>query len=147
MIQRIQTVYLILAVTLEMLCLCMPIAHVCSNGILQSTMYNLWIVNADGSHEISYTAIYFGLLVVGICLSMVTVFFYKNRKVQMKLCIAAVVLLMVYIVPLANTFIQNQDVKPTMYLACPVVALILNLLAYMAIRKDEKLVRSADRLR
>lgn len=147
MIQRIQTVYVLLAAILNMLCLCMPIAHISSNGILQGTMYNLWLVNADGSHQISYTAVYFGLLVISICLTLIIIFLYRKRKTQMKLCMVSIVVLIVYIAPLANTFIQNPEIKPTLFMACPVIAIILNLLAYAAIRKDEKLVRSADRLR
>ena len=148
MLQRIQSVYLFLAAVLNAVCLSMPIAEIYSKGFLSSTLYNLWLVKGDGSHEFSVTTVYFGILVLAICITLATIFLYRKRRLQMKMCLVTVVVLLTYIVPLAVTVGQQYpDVKPTYFAAFPVVALIFCLLAYMGIRKDDKLVRSADRLR
>ena len=89
------------------------------------------------------------LLVAGI-----SIFLYKNRQVQMKLGKLNILLLSVllalmfyYSDSIGNTI--GADVKTNYQPAVifPVVALILVFLANRAIKKDEDLVRSADRLR
>ena len=82
--------------------------------------------------------------------SLVAVFLYKNRKRQM--WVVRIFLLAIIIVLTHNFYINWQaDFHPkrvvvAIGLIC-LVSGILAMLALRAIRKDEKLVRSLDRLR
>lgn len=88
-------------------------------------------------------------------LSFVTIFLYKRRMVQLRLIrfgllmnIVYLALVFFYYVPELEDIIQtNADYisEPGIYLA--LVSVIFFILALRFIRKDEKLIRSADRLR
>jgi len=123
MIQRIQSVYLFLITALM--------------AVLVIMTYN----------EKWWLPLVFVLL--GIA-SLVAVFLYKNRKRQM--WVVRIFLFAIIIVLTHNFYINWQSdfhpkrVVAVIGLVC-VVSGILAMLALRAIRKDEKLVRSLDRLR
>jgi uncharacterized membrane protein len=82
-----------------------------------------------------------------MALSTVIIFLFKNRKQQMLLCLFGILisvsLLVVY-------FIQtNKLIKPTLALWCifPFAIVVGYFMAFRNIRKDEKLVKSLDKLR
>ena len=120
MIQRIQTVYLLLAFTAFLVC-----------AIFDQTFGFLC----------GWTA----ALSVG---TLATVFLYKNRKRQDLLCIVLIALGVVYYVALAvfNHQTDGQMVL-TWPMAMPAAAIVLLFLAHKGIQHDEKLVRSLDRIR
>ena len=83
---------------------------------------------------------------------------YKNRAKQLrygKLCYLIVLVTLVYMFVLANNkadfVFESRELQPTIkYLSgmyCLVASLPLMFLANRAIKKDEKLVKSLDRLR
>ena len=85
-------------------------------------------------------------------LALITVFLFKNRKLQIKLIyinIACVV--MYYASARAYVLVAAQRLQADWTLhftnAIPLVCLILLVLAVSAIKKDEALVKSLDRLR
>lgn len=86
-----------------------------------------------------------------LALALVTIFGFRNRPLQKKLCVVQVVLLLVvcgllgwclgsFAAPLSAWSLSAASVFP-------VVSLILTLLAMRGISKDERLVRSLDRIR
>ncbi|MBP1630120.1 MAG: hypothetical protein H6Q15_1013 [Bacteroidetes bacterium] len=96
---------------------------------------------------------------LGIALiSLVAIFLYKNRSLQLKVLSAAFLLLAIYV---GYLFLYRIDglskeiaaiystPKVTYAVGCyfPILQLLLMILAQRAIRKDERLVRSSDRLR
>lgn len=124
MIQRIQTIYLLLvAVLLTTSFFLMP------TGVLA-----LSIVVAI----ISVVAI-------------VTIFLFKKRKVQMNLSLVNFVFVAVYYVLffyyLSGSALALNDWKQVLLLVLPVIGLLFNLLALFAIKKDEALIKSLNRLR
>lgn len=95
-----------------------------------------------------------GLTVLGAAVSLVAIFLFKNRSLQARLSgvslIVGVLLLILAGITIKSTLDQapqGSSVHFAAGLALPLVALILNWLATRAIRKDEALVRSMDRLR
>lgn len=80
-------------------------------------------------------------------LSTVIIFLFKNRKQQMTLCFLGL-LLSAGLVLLYYFEIKKLD-KYTLALSCvfPLIILISFLMAWRNIRKDEKLVKSLDKLR
>jgi hypothetical protein len=82
-----------------------------------------------------------------IILSAVAIFFYKDRKMQINLCYTGIgltiLILILYILEMKNLL------GPTLALSCIFVPAMLAgyILAAKGIHKDEKLVKSLDKLR
>lgn len=157
MIQRIQTIYLLVAAICSVVCLSLPLGRYVDDGLLTAKLYNLCIMQMGGAeHVFSFAAVpLFVILLLVVVISLYTVFMYRNRKLQMRLCSFSSLLVVgwyiVYAV-LAKLWGDSIDVTslsfaPGVGAALPAVALIFNLMARRAINADEKLVRAADRIR
>jgi len=86
-------------------------------------------------------------------LALITIFLFKNRKLQFKLCILGIVL-SAGIIVLEYYFVEtfkkeNLIVSGTYQLGAllPILMIILLILASRGIYRDDKLVKSVDRLR
>ena len=143
MIQRIQTLYLLLVVVLTGLALWLPLVD--------------FTVGAD-----TCTLTAFGLKdAAGITLlptvyPLVTIFLFKRRLVQIRLCAVELVLLIgagammgIYFYLCNRYFADSEFYSHTLKISLvfPLVCLVFDLLALRAIFRDEKLVRSLDRIR
>lgn len=85
-------------------------------------------------------------------LTTFTIFNYKNRKKQMRFATINLFCIIIYIVALAVFifYAKNKlesDISFNYPVIFSVIALIFNYLGMRGIAKDEKLVRSLDRLR
>ena len=152
MIQRIQTVYLLLATAMMSLTLFLPLATII-NGGNEFVLKAFTISGAEGVTQSLPT--YLGVLLVATTLLLlVIIFMYKKRLAQIRLCVAAIVLLIgsaafigLYSYRLCD--ILSGDLIFTLGFASlmPVVAIIPVILAIRGIARDEALVRSLDRIR
>lgn len=155
MIQRKQTLFLLLAIIAYAVCLFLPIASVEPKAMgIDTLIYNLGLVS-DGGIKVSNTLLPLFLdLVVCVALALVTIFKYKNRKAQMALCSITMlfsllwyidyVLIYLGIIPVAEVE-AAMEVK---FAAClPFISIILVAMAKKGINDDEKLVKAADRIR
>ena len=136
MIQRKQTLYLLLALIVTTICLCLPIGTFAPTGMgVDMPVYNLWVVT-PGGHDFSVWVLFL-LLLLTCPITIAAIFLYKNRKVQAKLCLYALTL--------------GDDLQATFHFEViallPFVALLLYILARKGILADEALVRSMDRIR
>lgn len=151
MIQRIQTVYLALAVILLVLCCCMPLATFEPAGMGKpDVMYSLVIISGVGEITSFLPTALFVVMVLAELVTLFAIMGYKNRRRQMKLCWLAVLLELLWLIGYAGKFFTvDEGVTPRVCLAAsfPVIAIILTVMARFAIKKDDDLVRSADRLR
>jgi hypothetical protein len=99
-------------------------------------------LNSTTSVPIIITAVGVGIGTV------VTIFLYKDRKMQMKIAFAAfaasILLIFLYF-----SYVNSKYSEGTYDLTAPILIIIpiFILLAIRAIYKDEKLVKSVDRLR
>ena len=91
------------------------------------------------------------ILLIGL-VSLVTIFLYRNRKTQMRFVLALIILIVFFIIVLS--FISYKiiltykvEIILAIRLIIPFFMLIFSILAYIRIRKDEKLIRSYERLR
>lgn len=155
MIQRKQTLFLLFAVIACAFCMFLPIGSIEPKGMGADTLvYNLGVVGDKGI-QISSTCIpLFLLQSVTAVLSLVTIFLFKNRKLQMSLCSVALLFNVLWYVDYALMFfgmIPVPEVEGSMRLqfaAClPLVSLILIVMAKKGVEHDEKLVKAADRIR
>lgn len=150
MIQRIQTVYLLIIVALTVAMLFFPLAVLQIDNQFM-TFDAIGISTMAAQPELVYpTWGLFALMVVISFIALVTIFLFKKRMLQIRLCIFNG-LLMLGIYAMFAFFIWNQQghVVTTLKfaLAFPFVSLILDYLAIRNIGADEALVRSLDRLR
>lgn len=152
MIQRIQSVYLLLSAICSIACLSLPVGRYVSDGLLSATMYNLWIASAADGSRMPTSAPLFVILLLAAAVSLYTIFIYKNRKQQIRMSSFSSLLIVGWYVVYAAIAMLCGDAggaqfSPSVYGALPAAALILNLMASRAIRADERLVRAADRIR
>ncbi len=151
MIQRIQSIYLLLTVICYTIILFFPIATINDNSF-----YSVWSINDNLGNIIAKTY-YLGLMAIIISiLSIASIFSFRKRFVQSKICsvlyifILLFLVLMFYIYPellLNKTLGDNFSMKYSYIAILTIIPIIFVWLANRAIIKDEKLVRSADRLR
>lgn len=152
MIQRKQTLYLLISVIVSLVCLSFPIGRFVSTTIMpDQTLYNLWLMASDGSLDFSGSVLFI-LLLLTCTISIAAIFTYSNRKRQSKMCLVNILLLMVWYAAYFFTgFVtysnENTEFKMSFMAAFPAVSLILDFMARKAILADEALVRSADRIR
>jgi len=138
MIQRQQTLWLLLASAAALLSFMFPFVtgKVMENGVEADK-----VLKADSS---------FLLLIctgASLILSTAIIFLYKDRKLQMRLCLAGLLLAVIIIVLYITQ--MNKITKSTLALFCvlPFAVLVGYYMAFRNIRKDEKLVKSLDKLR
>jgi hypothetical protein len=95
-----------------------------------------------------------GIAILTILIAWIEIFKYKNRLTQIKLGTLNSLLItgsLVYLVYL--TYKAQSEILPNILgeykigLFMPAIALVLNSIANRFIRKDEKLIRSVDRIR
>lgn len=151
MIQRIQTVYLLLVAVCAVVCLSMPVGHFHQDGIEVAEFYNLWLSMADGSKVFSPWAMFALLLLVAL-VPFVAIFLFKRRMLQVRLSVFSGLILIGYYIVFGTfvyVFKSRYDADFTMNwtVAFPAVALILDYLAFRNIMKDELMIRSLNRLR
>ncbi len=95
-----------------------------------------------------------GLCALSGIVSLVAIFLYRNRPLQMRLCGGAAIASLLLTVLTAFVVFQLTQQMPAggnvhfgAGLALPAVTMVFDWLAARFIRKDENLVRSMDRLR
>lgn len=155
MIQRIQTLYLLGIVALMIAALFTPLAYF----VAGTEVYELFAfsLRPEGAVEAGQSTMYMGIIVaLATLLPLVTIFLYKNRMLQIRLCAVELVLLagaeifMAIYYYLSNRMFSMMEFHTQGFriaIIFPIVALILDYLALRAIFKDEMLVRSLDRIR
>jgi hypothetical protein len=154
MIQRIQSIYLLLAAIVVGLLFFFPIADFVNDaGKFYLFRYRGLYEVIEGKEKlVSLTIPLAIILMVNMVLPLINIFFYKKRGFQMKLCIFSIILLFSsvgLIAYYAAASFKNieANVNYQVFASMPIIALILNVMAYSAIRKDEKLIKSIDRIR
>lgn len=150
MIQRKQTLFLLIALILTVCCMSMPIGGYNHGLGLQGKLYNLWITDMNSGHDFSVWAL-FAIQLVTCVICLIAIFSYHNRVVQSRFCVFNMLLLVgwyiVYAVIILGLKKDNGAVYFTPACVFPLVSMIFYFMADKAIMADEKLVRAADRIR
>ena len=79
MIQRIQSVYLLVVTILIIICLCSPVGSYIGSDYSVSALTNLCLTMADGTKDYAPWALFVILLVVAV-LAFGTIFLFKNSS-------------------------------------------------------------------
>ena len=177
MIQRKQTLFLLVAVCAMAMCFMFPIASFNAKaplGVPVSGELNLIakenpslmndILNGEavtmGQKEYIKVWPLTVLTILSAVVALVAMFLFKNRVMQMRVVAIAFLLGVVDIFLIFIWAVDSYISKVTVPMACtdidvhygigtwcPIVAVILMFLAQRAIKKDEEKVRAADRIR
>jgi len=164
MIQRIQTLFLLIAFIATTLLFFFPVASITEYTQVQSEVLetDYYELNATGFIDpspasipqlSSYTFVpHIILILMELVLIAYTISRYKNRMHQLKLVKMGIFLNIILVAGIflnyPKLFVDSQiDIEPGSGVYFPLISLIFLVLAYRYILKDEKLVKSVDRLR
>lgn len=148
MIQRIQSVYMLVAAILGAICLCLPIGHLTYAGGL-GTLTNLKLELTTGEATASPWAL-FAILLFATALNFITIFAYRNRTWQMRTLVVSILFLIGYYAFFAFyvwVTANSLSFRPALVGSFPLIMIVLDYMAFRRVLKDEMLVRSLDRLR
>lgn len=147
MIQRIQTVYILLAAVFIALLLKLDFAELAVNGEFY-TFSSKGIISGD---KVLFSGLPVMLFIALIAIiHLVVIFMYKRRIRQIRILSFSIILVLGLIgVIFYFLYAAFDDAKIVFKipLIFPLITVILDYLAIRAIGKDEALVRSLDRIR
>lgn len=155
MLQRIQSIYLLFASLVTFSLFLFPLVHnVYVAGVASTIKVTGIYQDANGAqaHTQSFIALIIATVVVGI-LPLVLIFLYKKRKQQMALCYGFIFIIFGYsywMAQVVKTATDGANLTTDNFgigALLSSITVVLMILAAKAIQRDEKLVKSADRLR
>jgi hypothetical protein len=155
MIQRIQSLYFLLTSLCSILFLKGSFLKFFNNSGSEILVdfKGVWQLTASGNPDLIQKQISLSIVIVLISvLPFITIFLYKNRRLQMKVTYAVITLTLVLVGILvfisAKVITEYQvNIVPDLKLMLAPLILIFSVLALRGIKRDENLVRSYDRLR
>ena len=144
MIQRLQSIFLLISSGLFG-------SHFFTS--FASTTQSVKGLFSDLLYNIFDNPILIGLVSLGALISLIAIFLYNNRKLQLKLTYVSITIAI--LMPLIAVLIfynemgglEEITVSDNVGLYTPIGSILFGVLAGRFIKKDEKLVSSMDRLR
>ena len=137
--QRIQTIFLFLSAIFAFMA-----------GFVTMKTNNIFIINGFENISVPLSIVFLASIFV-ILIAIITIFFYKRRKAQIKLCNINIILLILILAIIVFTHIRKMDlyfsVQEIITLTLAIISLILIIFAKKFIQKDEKKVRAWERIR
>jgi glucan phosphoethanolaminetransferase (alkaline phosphatase superfamily) len=155
MIQRIQSIFLLLISILMGATIFLPIWGK-EDGTNKIEMNSIEMIQTlAGDVTMQQTTVYLAIIAaLTAILAFWNIFNFKNRRFQMKIGLFCMLLISAFIsIEVAMTFYANGIFSPEVGgkfgvgFFLPVAAILFNWLSIRAIKRDEDMVRSADRLR
>lgn len=158
MIQRIQSLWLLLVTLCGVLLCCLPSMRFFpeltaeAQNLYEFRFAGMWNLSQE-PHLMVMPVWALAVLEVTIpLLALVTLFLFRHRIVQVRLCAVNILLMVGYYVALAVytwAACANFSVTwhPTVWTSLFLVSIVLSFMAVRSILRDEALVRAADRLR
>ena len=147
MIQRIQTLYLLISAILVAFLFALPFAEIVKDGSIY--LFNFKGILLDGTLKENGLAI---SVLIGIILALhgLAILSYKNRIRQIRVIVFSILLMLglfgMFFFFTYYTF-SGAQISFKLSMVFPLVAIILDYLAIRSIGKDEALIRSIDRIR
>lgn len=136
MLQRIQTIYLLVSAGI-------------SGGLI--FVFHLWTTINDTEFYAKDKLLFLGLFLGSATLAMIAIFMYKNRQTQFVLgrlnIILNFILLGLFVYRSLKISGEINISEKGIGMLLPIFSIVFLVLANKAIKKDEDLVKSVDRLR
>ena len=139
MIQRIQTIYLLLATIASIVMGLAPLGTIINKETMDQSLFG-------GQQALP-------ILILGIlsgCIAFGSIFLFNNRKLQLNIVRSNAVLIGIFMAVCIYYLVFNSVTKidlPRPGIEFPFFALVFNILGMKGIKADEKLIKSMDRLR
>ncbi|HIZ06244.1 MAG TPA: DUF4293 domain-containing protein [Candidatus Phocaeicola gallistercoris] len=150
MIQRIQTIYLLIIVVLMVMIMSLPMGYFYTEtSIIQLSSLSL----RSGEDVISNSPWpMFVISIIVAIITFITIFSYKIRQLQIRLTSYSILFLIGYYIVFAllvwkMTTTYSYKFSCSWAICLPLISIILGWMAIRAIKKDEMLVKSYDRIR
>jgi peptidoglycan/LPS O-acetylase OafA/YrhL len=138
MIQRQQTLWLILSFIALLLSFVFPFA---TGTVLEGNLAAIQLLKAGSEFLLLI------LVGIGIALAAVTIFLYKNRRQQIMLAVAGAIVTAGAIVLFFVEFKKMSSATLALSSILPLIGFLGFIMAGRNIRKDEKLIKSLNKLR
>jgi len=156
MIQRIQSIYLLGSILVCVLIYFLPLGYINSDTLIKYSVCGFY--NVESGNMVQFNWLLSSILSVSIFLQLIGVFLYKNRRRQAMLVQISLITILLFIVLALmyqdiSALIQEsssflgEEISFTWNIILIGISWILTYLAMKAIKKDEALIRSADRMR
>ena len=154
MIQRIQSLFLLAATVFSIIFIFHPLSDLIIAGEIEAEFLASGLKTVGESPEMLYNTFPIIILaVVTTVLTIFTIFIYKNRTLQMRICVynilltvGLVVAIIIYYYLIRNNFKLSSHAFSYSVLL-PFVNVILLFQAFRGIRRDDLLLKSYNRLR
>ena len=162
MIQRRQTIFMLLAAIASALLFFIPLISFNANGqAMDFTIFGIQNPIETITLSSSYTWPLVALAVLMTLVPLIAIFLYKKRELQVRLCRIAMLVTVVFI-GLVFLYYENDlksiiaavegdeyelDVIYFIGMVFPLVSLVFDILAIRGIKKDIELLKSVERLR
>jgi hypothetical protein len=155
MIQRLQSLYLTLVLLLSLLFLsgsALTFVDDSGNAVKLMVNGNLTSQSDQAIGQIANMWPLTAILIMISLWSLIAIFLFKNRKIQLIVAIGVIVMSAGLLIGLSwygSNVISNFNLKitPGIKMSVPLLILIFSVLAFRGILKDDRLVKSYDRLR
>lgn len=155
MIQRIQSVYLLIVFVLNIFTFFFPLANFFdhSGNLYQLVFKGITLYSKTGWILFQTNYVISTFLTIILILSLICIFLYSNRSLQMKICLYLMIglfMISAYVfIEYEIAIYKYRFIHSYLSLASliPLISIIIIYLAFKAIKKDDNLVKSADRLR
>lgn len=150
MIQRIQSIWLLIAALLGV---CVFMFNIISYSYVDPSAGG---EVTKGVKLMEYSYLLALLAMILVALPLVAIFMFKNRKRQVNMALLSIVLnigfVIFHVTYIKDSYLSSLKIPPQstsfgIASFIPVAAIVFLAMAISGIRKDEKLVRAADRLR
>jgi len=154
MLQRVQSAFLLAATSLFLVLFRNPVSRISVSDdlIMEMDAFKISAITGTGAEPISVWPLSI-LLAIVMIIGIVSVFLYKKRSLQMRLCLyniflmlGAVALIWFYTKYTLNDLegLQSVFLWP---IVIPFISSVFTYLALKAIQRDDALVKSYERLR
>ncbi|MBN2667904.1 MAG: DUF4293 domain-containing protein [Bacteroidales bacterium] len=153
MIQRIQSLYLLISGILYALLFWLPLNEMINGThVIRLYIYGLYEVVGDTQEIVSESYPTLILSTIALIFSTISIFLFKNRKAQMRLSlytsilsigIAFLVFFFIYRISDNN----HTGIGFSVGLLFPILSSFFSYMAFRAIKKDDDLIKSIDRIR
>ena len=151
MIQRLQSLYLAVAALLVAALFFLPIGNYLLPDKSVISLHHDGITE-HGALNIASSLVTI-MLSITIVYTLISIFLFSNRRLQMKICLGGIVIdvllccTILYVFFTLGSEIPGSKSMIRLTQMFPLMAAVLQYMAYVAIQKDEDLVQSADRIR
>jgi hypothetical protein len=153
MIQRVQTLFLLVVTLLSGFMIFYPLYGIRLKTGEKLFLHSYALQNGHTGELIHYNILLFMVILAITIISFITILYYNKRTIQMRLCVYNILISLFLIGCIAYYYFSIKRIPDvernsfTFTVIFPVINIILLFQSFRAIRRDDLLIKSYDRLR